>query len=251
MTDNSVKLAHDLTKLTISNSHRLITLDTKTLYVNIAILENIDIARAQLLKHNDKNTTEQICKLLKMALQQNYFAFQEQVYQPTKGVGMGSPISGITAQIFLRHLEQSHVRSLLDSKHITFYARYVDGILIIHDASRTNPDAIAQYSNSIHRNLQLNATLEANDPVNFLDLSYQSLGTAPNLKLTTFVNPQPPIPLSATYPTTQVNINLRHTDTTLTGCSISPSIMTDYTMSGKPSFTLQKTINSQLPYSTN
>jgi len=67
---------------------------------------------------------------------------------------------------------------------------------------------------------------------------------------TSFINPQPPTPLSATYPTTQMNIRLRHTDTTLRGCSTSPSIMTDYTMSGKPSSTLQKT-NSQLPYSTN
>jgi len=55
---------------------------------------------------------------------------------------------------------------------------------------------------------------------------------------TSFVNPQPPTPLSATYPTTQVNIRLRHTDTTLRGCSTSTSIMTDYTMSGKPSSTL-------------
>jgi len=169
--DNSVKLAHDLTKLTISNSHRLITLDIKDLHVNVPILETIDIARAQLLKHNDKNTTEQICKLLEMVLQQNYFASQEMIYQPTKGVAMGSPISGITAEILLQNLEQSHVRSLLDSKHITFCARYVDEVLIIYDASRTNPDTITQYSNSTDRNLLLNPTLEANDRVNFLDLS--------------------------------------------------------------------------------
>ena len=55
---------------------------------------------------------------------------------------MGSPISGITAEIFLQHLEQSHVKLLLDSKHITFYSRNVDDILIIYDASRTNLDAI-------------------------------------------------------------------------------------------------------------
>jgi len=77
--------------------------------------------------------------------------------------------------------------------------------------------------------------------------SYQSLRKPPNLKLTSFISPQPPTPLSATYPISQVNISLRHTDTILRGCSTFPSIMTDYTMSGKP----QKTINSQLPYSTN
>jgi len=84
---------------------------------------------------------------------------------------MGSPISGITAKIFLQHLELFHIKSLLDSKHITFYARCVDDILIIYDASRTDLDAIAQYSNSIHRNLQLNPTLEANNRINFLDIS--------------------------------------------------------------------------------
>jgi len=165
MIDNSVKLAHDLTKLTISNSHRLIILDIKDLYVNNAILENTDIARAQLLKHNDKNTTEQICKLLKWCYSKTTS------HSKNKPTNPPFPISGITAEIFLQHLEQSHVRYLLDSKHITFYARYVDGILKILDASPTNPDAIAQYSNSIHRNLQLNATLEANDRIHFLDLS--------------------------------------------------------------------------------
>ena len=48
---------------------------------------------------------------------------------------------------------------------------HADDILLIYDASRTNPDNITQYSNTIHRNLQLNPTLEANDRVNFLDLS--------------------------------------------------------------------------------
>jgi hypothetical protein len=103
--DNSTNLAHDFTKLTISNSHRLSTLDIKDLYVNIPITENIDIARAELLKHNNKNIKEHICTLLEMVLQQNYFEFQEQIYQPTKGVAMGSPISGITAELFLQHLE--------------------------------------------------------------------------------------------------------------------------------------------------
>jgi hypothetical protein len=97
--DNSTKLAHELTKITISNSHRLITLDIKDLYVNIPTTETIDIIRMQLLKHNNKNITEQICILLEMILQQNYFELQEQIYRPTKGVAMGSLISGITAEI--------------------------------------------------------------------------------------------------------------------------------------------------------
>jgi len=50
-----------------------------------------------------------------MVLKQNYFEFQVQIYRPTKGVAMGSPISGITSEIFLQLLEQSHVMFFLYS----------------------------------------------------------------------------------------------------------------------------------------
>ena len=76
---NSSTLAQDLTQLSINNKYRLITLDIKDLYVNIPIAETIDITTTQLLKHNDPEITTQICALLKVILQQNYFIFQEQI----------------------------------------------------------------------------------------------------------------------------------------------------------------------------
>jgi len=63
----------------------------------------------------------------------------------------------------------------------------MDGILIIYDASRTNTDTITQYSNSIHRNLQLNPTLEANERVNFLDSSI--IRKASQLEIDIFCKP--------------------------------------------------------------
>jgi hypothetical protein len=168
-TDNSISLAHNLTKLTINKNHRLVTLDIKDPYVNIPIREMIDITRAQLLKH-DRQTTSQICALLETILEQNYFTFQEQIYKPDKGVAMGSPISGIIAEMFLQQLENSHIKFLLDSKHITFYSRYVDDIFIIYGTTYTNPDTILQYANSIHNSLQLTPTLEANNQISYLDL---------------------------------------------------------------------------------
>jgi len=101
---NSTTLAQDLTRLNINCKHRLITLDIKDLYVNIPIAETIDTITTQSLKHNNPETTTQICTLLGVILQQNYFIFQEQIYQPDKGVAMGSPISGTIAEVFLQHL---------------------------------------------------------------------------------------------------------------------------------------------------
>jgi len=91
--DNSTNLAHNLTKLMINDNYRLITLDIKDLYVNIPINETISTTRTQLLKHNEQQTTNQICTMLGTILGQNYFTFQDQCYQPDKGVAMGSPLS--------------------------------------------------------------------------------------------------------------------------------------------------------------
>ena len=67
----------------------------------------------------------QIVQLLETILAQNYFTFQNQIYQPDKGIAMGSPISETVAEIFLQHLEKTHIKHLIDSKHLIFYARYV------------------------------------------------------------------------------------------------------------------------------
>jgi len=84
---------------------------------------------------------------------------------------MGSPISGTVAKIFLQQLEKTHIKHPIDSKHLIFYARYVDDILIIYDSILTSTTNIQHYMDTIHGNIKLNPTHETNDKVNFLDLS--------------------------------------------------------------------------------
>jgi hypothetical protein len=74
--------------------------------------------------HNDKRTANQMIMLLETILGQNYFTFQNQIYQPDKGVAMGSPISGTVAEILLQQLggKKTHIKHLIDSKHLIFYA---------------------------------------------------------------------------------------------------------------------------------
>jgi len=79
-----LQILADLTQLNVNNKHRLITLDINNLYVNIAIAETIDITTTQLLKHNDPETTTQICTLLGVIMQQNYFIFKSKFTNPIK-----------------------------------------------------------------------------------------------------------------------------------------------------------------------
>jgi hypothetical protein len=69
---------------------------------------------------------------------QNYFSFQNTIYHPTKGIAMGSPISGTNAEIFLQHIENKHIKQALDTKNIILYTRFVDDILVIYDRQHTH-----------------------------------------------------------------------------------------------------------------
>jgi hypothetical protein len=122
------------------------------------------------MQHNDRQTINQICNMLGTILRQNYFAIQDNCYQPDKDVAMGSPLSGTVAEIVLQHLEGIHTKPLLDSKNIIFYSRYVDDIIIIYYANHANPETIIRHANSIHNNVHLTPTLEADNQISFLDL---------------------------------------------------------------------------------
>ena len=77
------------------------------------------------------NIISQACLLLKTIMEQNYLQFDQKIYQPNKEIAMGSPISGLIAEIFLQYFEQHIIKNSLDNNNIIFYNRYVDDILII------------------------------------------------------------------------------------------------------------------------
>jgi hypothetical protein len=75
----------------------------------------LNIIETKLLQNNDTQIAEQILTLLKVVLSQNYCTFQQRIYQPEQGSAMGSPISGIIAEIFLQNFEEN-IKHLLDAK---------------------------------------------------------------------------------------------------------------------------------------
>jgi hypothetical protein len=51
-------------------------------------------------------------------MNQNYFQYEGQIFQPQKGIAMGSPTSGTMAKIYLQYLEATHIRHWLDNREI-------------------------------------------------------------------------------------------------------------------------------------
>jgi hypothetical protein len=129
---NSTTLANDLTKLKPNENHRMLTFDIRDLYVNIPINDTIRITRTLIANHNNEQITKELTTLLETVLKQNYLSFQGNIYQTTKGVSMGSPISGNIAEIFLQHRETTQLKQIIGTKNIVFlhkiHRRHIDNI---------------------------------------------------------------------------------------------------------------------------
>ena len=82
---------------------------------------------------------------------------------------MVSPISNTVAEIFLQHLENAHLNHILESKHIIFYTRYVEDILMIYNKKYTTPQTIHHHIKT-HPNLQFTPSHEHKNSVSFLGL---------------------------------------------------------------------------------
>ena len=109
---NSINLAHELTQLDATENYRMLTLDTEDLYVNIPTDGIPRITRTWLQYNNIEPTLQQqTIHTLKTILQQNYFLHNNTIYQPTKGVAMGLPISGLIAEIFLQFYENLTIKT--------------------------------------------------------------------------------------------------------------------------------------------
>ena len=87
----------------------------------------------------------------------------------------------------LQTLQHTHIKPLLDTKHIIFYTRHIDDILIIYDTTQISLDTITHHTNNIHNNLKLCPTPEQNNRVSFLDL--EIIRHTPHLEIDIYRKP--------------------------------------------------------------
>jgi hypothetical protein len=114
---------------------------------------------------------------MKTILSQNYFQHEKEIFVQSEGLAMGAPTSSILSEIFLQYLEHNKIYKILVENKIVAYFRYVDDILIIYDALRTNIANVLKIFNSLHPNIKFTSELEQDNKINFLDLTLHRLPT--------------------------------------------------------------------------
>jgi hypothetical protein len=135
---------------------------------------------------------------------------------------MGAPSSGLIAEIFLQHMEHSHLVHLTQKHNIINYCRYVDDILIIFDPNHTTLEMILNDFNSLHPKLQFTAETEHDHILNYLDISIHRTPT--NMKTAIYRSPHSQTPLFPLPPTIPRTTNTPRsstytTDSTPTICN--------------------------------
>jgi hypothetical protein len=103
-------------------------------------------------------------------MSQNYFEFDNIIWQQENGTPMGSPISSILAEIFLQHLETKFYPELICKRHTRYMVRYVDDVFIIYDETEATAEDILMDHNNMHPSMKYNLEVEHDSIINFLDL---------------------------------------------------------------------------------
>jgi hypothetical protein len=155
---NTQDLLNDPENTPILPHYNLASLDVTNLHTNISVKEIktifTNIPTNSLMT---PQTQQELLSWYDVIIKQNYFTHDNQIIFQHDGVAMGAPSSGLITDIFLQHIEHSHITDLIQKHGIINYCRYVDDILITFDPNQSDIQIILNDFNSIHPKLRFTA----------------------------------------------------------------------------------------------
>ena len=147
---DSAHFIEKIAPLTVKPDDLLVSFDVVSLFTMVPIDESL-----QLIKNH---FPEDICALFHHCLKTTYFQYNEEFYEQTDGVAMGSPLSPVIANFFMEKFEQKALNSA--QKKPSCWYRYVDDTFVIWSHGREELDEFLKYLNSIHPKIQFTMEIE-------------------------------------------------------------------------------------------
>jgi hypothetical protein len=121
-------------------------------------------------------------KLILDSCTKTAFSFNNQLFEKTDGVSIGSALGPVLANIILSEFEKLIVSDLIKSLVIRFYRRYVDDTLVLIKPS--DIPAVLDKFNSFDKNLQFTFDTFPDNVIHFFDISISSDNTVVYYKST-------------------------------------------------------------------
>ncbi|BHF79918.1 hypothetical protein SprV_0702304200 [Sparganum proliferum] len=153
--------------LKLEPDESMVSFDVVSLFTSIPQQLAIDVVNRLLVEHYEERDkprkSEHLLELLQYRLK-TYFNFGGQIYEQIKGTPMGSPLSGLIAEVVLQWIEH-----LVFTKYQPkFWARYVDDSFFVGKTSDIGH--LKELLNSVDPDIQFTMEAETNNQLPFLDV---------------------------------------------------------------------------------
>ncbi|XP_072377912.1 uncharacterized protein [Diabrotica undecimpunctata] len=170
---NTSHLVNNLQHINLHPNITMLSFDVSNLFTSVPKLETINLVHS-LLRANSitSSTTTYIIQLLQLCLDQDFFVFNNNYYRQPDGLAMGSCLSPLLADVFMDHLESTHI---IKNPEILHWFRYVDDCLVFISGNSNSAELLLSKINQIHPNIKFTMELESSKSINFLDLTITRL----------------------------------------------------------------------------
>lgn len=151
---------------------KMTSLDAINMYTNVPIGDTIIMVEQLLLTNGlSNNETNEVIILLKLILNQNYFSFNNKIFIQKEGLGMGNPLSGLLADIYLNNLENKMIKEIQKKDNNFQWHRYVDDIWSGYNSNLISSENILNICNELSPILKFTKEDETNSTINYLDVT--------------------------------------------------------------------------------
>jgi len=156
----------------VSTEDILVTMDVSSLYTNIDNDEGINAIKVNktITSKYSNSMISVICKLMRLILTLNNFMFNGKNYHQVKGTAMGTRAAPNYANIFMGWFEDKHVYKSKWRKHIRFYGRFIDDIILIWTGQENQLKDFIAYLNNAHPTIKFTSESSRRN-INFLDVT--------------------------------------------------------------------------------
>ena len=185
-TQDSFSFVKEVQEVSVSD-YFMVSYDVCSLFTNIPLNETIDLANDVIFDNNQSMsiTKPQLKKLFVFATSQTHFLFNNEIYDQTDRVAIGSPLGPALANLFMGYHENKWLNSE-ESSTVLFYKRYVDDIFCLFKRE-TDAERFLTFLNGQHSNIKFTIEKEKNNQLPFLDI----LNDSSSNKLVTSVYRKP------------------------------------------------------------
>ncbi|XP_044764540.1 uncharacterized protein LOC123321102 [Coccinella septempunctata] len=175
---NTLDLVNKIKDIKVEDHYKIRTLDIENLYTNVPTLEVKRLIEEDLDQSNLSNdTVETVCQILNLCLKQNFFQFDNKIFEQIQGLAMGYPIAPYLADRYMDYFEKTHIFNWGNefSPLIVYYYRYVDDIIILWKGTDQGFNDFVTYLNSSVNNIKFKNEHINDKECNFLDLNIKLL----------------------------------------------------------------------------